>query len=84
MVENTKLLDESYIRLLVSISYRELDYTSIVIRDSYDPEINTIPDIISATNRLDYAIKSLVRRANVTELQNAISNAKTKDHLIII
>ncbi|WP_436950202.1 GA-like domain-containing protein [Staphylococcus xylosus] len=79
LVENTKLLDESlYTPASINFLQRELDYTSIVIRDSYDPELNTIPDIISATNRLDYAIKSLVRRANVTELQNAISNAKTQ------
>ncbi|RIM93820.1 YSIRK-type signal peptide-containing protein [Staphylococcus xylosus] len=79
LVENTKLLDESlYTPASINFLQRELDYTSIVIRDSYDPEINTIPDIISATNRLDYAIKSLVRRANVTELQNAISNAKNQ------
>ena len=79
LVENTKLLDESlYTPASINFLQRELDYTSIVIRDSYDPELNTIPDIISATNRLDYAIKSLVRRANVTELQNAISNAKSQ------
>ncbi|PKI04653.1 hypothetical protein CW744_08485 [Staphylococcus xylosus] len=77
--ENTKLLDETlYTPASINFLQRELNYTSIVIRDSYDPELNTIPDIISATNRLDYAIKSLVRRANVTELQNAISNAKTQ------
>ncbi|MCE7785275.1 GA-like domain-containing protein [Staphylococcus xylosus] len=79
LVENTKLLDETlYTPASINFLQRELNYTSIVIRDSYDPELNTIPDIISATNRLDYAIKSLVRRANVTELQNAISNAKTQ------
>ncbi|WP_436938690.1 GA-like domain-containing protein [Staphylococcus xylosus] len=79
LVENTKLLDETlYTPASINFLQRELNYTSIVIRDSYDPELNTIPDIISATNRLDYAIKSLVRRANVTELENAISNAKTQ------
>ncbi|MDW8569588.1 YSIRK-type signal peptide-containing protein [Staphylococcus shinii] len=79
LVETSKLLDEN-LYTLSSFNYlkNELNYASIVIKDSYDPEMNNIPDIISATDRLDHSINSLVRRANMTELQNAINNAKAQ------
>ncbi|QRA16874.1 GA-like domain-containing protein [Staphylococcus shinii] len=79
LVETSKLLDENlYIPSSFNHLKNELNYASIVIKDSYDPEMNNIPDIISATDRLDHGINSLVRRANMTELQNAINNAKAQ------
>ncbi|MDW8563434.1 GA-like domain-containing protein [Staphylococcus shinii] len=79
LVETSKLLDENlYTPSSFNHLKNELNYASIVIKDSYDPEMNNIPDIISATDRLDHGINSLVRRANMTELQNAINNAKAQ------
>ncbi len=79
LVETSKLLDENlYTPSSFNYLKNELNYASIVIKDSYDPEMNNIPDIISATDRLDHSINSLVRRANMTELQNAINNAKAQ------
>ncbi|MFQ3844576.1 LPXTG cell wall anchor domain-containing protein [Staphylococcus pseudoxylosus] len=79
LVETIKLLDENlYTPPSFNYLQGELNYASTVMRDSYDPDLNNIPDIVSATNRLDNAINSLVRRANMTELQNAINNAKAQ------
>ncbi|WP_437750677.1 GA-like domain-containing protein [Staphylococcus shinii] len=80
LVETSKLLDENlYTPSSFNYLKNELNYASIVIKDSYDPETNNIPDIISATNRLDHGINSLARRANITELQIAINNAKAQE-----
>ena len=79
LVETIKLLDENlYTPPSFNYLQNELNYASVVMRDSYDPDLNNIPDIVSATSRLDNAINSLVRRANMTELQNAINNAKAQ------